>query len=123
MSLRDHIPGVKKTLIGTAGRRSEKKVAKSLHAQLKPASGAMAGAKGDMATKDFLIEAKSTTNDSISIKHDWLGKISQEAMMEGRDPALSVRFTRADGRAINYGDWMMIPRELFEELMEARGGL
>jgi hypothetical protein len=56
MGLRDHIPRSRKPKIGETGRASERRLSKSLGAKLRPASGAMAGAKGDMAIgKELLV--------------------------------------------------------------------
>lgn len=115
--LRGNIPGVPRRNIGDTGRMSEKKVARSLGGRLTPASGAMDGAKGDIVLEDFLIEAKSTVNESVSIKYSWLGKICTEAMMDTKKPALSVRFVTGDGRAVRDGDWVMLRRTDFEELI------
>lgn len=105
--------------IGQVGRASEAKAAKSLAARLTPASGALAGAKGDMTTKDYLIEAKSTINKSMSLKLLWLQKIQHEALTTGKTPALSVRFTTEYGDAVQGGDWVMIPASEFKELTDA----
>lgn len=78
----------------------------------------MAEAKGDMAVgKDFLLEAKSTIHSSMTIDYAWLGKISQEAMVEGRHPALAVSFVTRQGRAVNFGDWVLVPKHVFEEFV------
>lgn len=76
----------------------------------------MASAKGDMQIDRWLMEAKSTVNDSMKLDYKWLGKISQEALQEGRDPALSIIFTNPQGRAVNFGDWVMVPRSVWEEI-------
>lgn len=119
MGLRDHLPSVrnKSSGIGTVGKASEKKVAKSLGARLRPASGAMASAKGDMTVDSFLLEAKSTVSESLGIKYEWLGKISNEAMAINKKPALAVTFTWPDGRAVPYGEWVMIPLNVFNEML------
>jgi hypothetical protein len=120
MGLRDHIPGARRGKIGDAGRRSEKLTAKSLGARLRPASGAMEGAKGDMVLPQALVEAKSTTGDSISIKYSWLGKITQEAFGAGKYPALTVTFTDQNGRPVNFGQWVMIPLHVYQEMAGGR---
>lgn len=66
--------------------------------------------------KDWLLEAKSTVSDSLSIRYSWLGKISNEALIEGKRPALSVSFVDRSGRAVNFGDWVLVPRKVFDEL-------
>lgn len=118
MGMRDHIPGAKKSRIGDAGRASEKKLAKSLGARMRPASGAMAGAKGDMTMGRILIEAKSTVNESFSLKYAVLGKISQEALSEGKAPALAITFTDPKGKPVNFGEWVMLPKAVFQQLIQ-----
>lgn len=107
--------------IGHVGRVSEAKVAKKLAARLTPASGALAGAKGDMSVNNYLIEAKSTVKRSLSLKLDWLEKINHEALSTGKVPALSVRFTTEYGDEVRGGNWVMIPESEFKELMDAKG--
>ena len=102
--------------IGDAGRKSEARTAKRTGARLKPASGAMKGAKGDMEKGDLLIESKSTIHDSMSVQLDWLAKVSQEARSEGKYPALTVTFTDQEGRPRKYGKWVMVPEHLIENL-------
>lgn len=102
--------------IGHAGRLSEKRLAKELGARLRPSSGAMDGAKGDMTVGAFLLEAKSTVCDSLNVRHDWVCKIAREARSEGKTPALSLSFTGASGKPWPDGDWVCIPRDVFEEL-------
>lgn len=105
--------------IGNAGRKSEARLAKEFGGRERPASGAMVGAKGDIDLGDFLLEAKSTVNASLSVKLDWLIKISKEAMMEGKTPALSVSFVDDDGKAVKDGAWVLIPAYKFHELSES----
>jgi hypothetical protein len=102
--------------IGKSGRKSEKRVAKELGARERPASGAMAGAKGDMELKQALIEAKSTTGNSLSVSLDWLAKIAHEARSDGKTPALTVSYVDDDGRGRPDGSWVMIPLYAFKEL-------
>ena len=102
--------------IGKAGRKSEKRVAKELGARERPASGAMPGAKGDMEVRRALLEAKSTTGNSISVSLDWLAKIAREARSDGKTPALTVSYVDDDGRPRPDGDWVLIPLYAFKEL-------
>lgn len=101
--------------IGSSGRKSEKRLAKEMGGRLRPASGAMAGVKGDIARGDVLLEAKSTTRDSLGVKYEWLAKISREAVAENKTPALAVSFVDTSGKAFPHGDWVMVPRRVFEE--------
>lgn len=108
----------RKVKIGQVGRMSEAKAAKQLNARLTPASGALAGAKGDMTADNYLIEAKSTVNKSMSLKLLWLQKITHESLTTGKVPAVSVRFTTEYGDAVHGGDWVMMPASQFKELMD-----
>lgn len=78
----------------------------------------MVGAKGDIALDAVLMEAKSSTAQSMSLKHDWLMKISAEARSEGKRPALAVSFVREDGTPLKDGEWVMIPKWLWEQNIE-----
>ena len=102
--------------IGKAGRKSEQRLVKSLGGRGRPASGAMEGAKGDIALGAVLLEAKSTTNESIALKHAWLVKIGKEARSEGKMPALAVSFIKADGIPVMDGEWVLIPMHKFKEI-------
>ena len=103
--------------IGKAGRASEQRLARQLGGRARPGSGAMEGAKGDIAFGAVLLEAKSTINQTISLKKSWLDKIGMEARSEGKMPALAVSFIMPDGSPIMGGEWVLIPRHRFEELI------
>lgn len=106
-----------KHAIGQQGRASEKKLAKQLGVRARPASGAMEGAKGDIPVGRTLMEAKSTTNDSMSVKLDWLAKIGHEARSEGKTPALSVTFVDGTGAPKRDGQWVLVPLHVWNEHM------
>jgi hypothetical protein len=101
--------------IGKSGRASEQRLAREMGGRARPASGAMEGAKGDIVFGEVLLEAKSTTNLSLALKHSWLDKIAREARALGKTPALSVSFIREDGKPITDGEWVLVPRYKFEE--------
>jgi len=100
--------------IGAAGRASEKRLTRQLSGRARPASGAMEGAKGDIDLGDVLMEAKSTTRLSIGLQRDWLLKIAVEARSEQKTPALAVSFTTPDGKPLMDGEWVCIPRYVWE---------
>lgn len=108
--------------IGGSGRRSEKRVALDLGARLTPASGAMAGAKGDSVLEtsaiNCRIEKKSTVHQTMKLEREWLAKITQEALTHGQVPALVISFVNPDGspQMKQNSDWVMIPKESFIEL-------
>lgn len=102
--------------IGNAGRHSEVRVAKKIGARLTPASGAVDGFKSDMITPDYRIEAKSTQTATMSIKLEWLVKITEEALNSNKVPALTVSYVTPAGKPRRFGDWVMIPLSHYEEL-------
>lgn len=111
-----------KAQIGDHGRASEKRVAKAMGAKLTVGSGNKQRDKGDMklyARLPFRMEAKATKNDSISLKVDWLLKIWHEAFNKDENPALVISFVTSEGKSIGPGgEWVAIPRHVFEELTE-----
>ena len=100
--------------IGHHGRRSEKRVAKSLRKKLVPGSGSSPGAKGDIRLTQMLIEAKATAKGSLRIKKAWLDKITREALATNRTPALMISFTTPAGDSLRGGDWIMVPKYCLE---------
>lgn len=100
------------------GKLYEGKVSKSMGARLRPASGAIAQFKGDMTLNQYLIESKSTTSASLSVKLEWLVKISEEAQCLGKVPALLMAFVLPTGRPKPNceSQWVAIPLEHYKEL-------
>lgn len=105
------------------GKLSEKRVAKRLGAHLTPASGALAGHKGDMrkrlGDRKFVMEAKSTVHDTMKLDLTWLMKVQNEALAKGAQAALTVSFVKPDGSARPMGEWVLVPAGDYAELMEA----
>lgn len=106
--------------VGAAGTAAEKRLAKRVGGRQTPASGAMVGAKGDVMLSSMLVEAKSSTRDSLGLKLDWLAKIAGEARNAGKTPALAVTFVTGDGRPRPNGAWVMLPESVFLELAAPR---
>ena len=98
------------------GQKAEKRTAKRLGGQVRAGSGAIEGYKGDITLHDFLVENKTTIHRSLSLKLDWLRKISVEAREEGRAPALAVQFVDSEGVPVRYGRWVMVPEDEFKEM-------
>lgn len=67
--------------------QQEKKVAKATNGKQTANSGATPFVKGDVITKDWLIECKTKTNDckSFTVKEDWLLKNEEEAFAMGKN--------------------------------------
>jgi len=96
------------------GRASEKRIAKSTGGRLTPGSGAFDGAKADISRGDILIECKSTIRASLSLKYEWLQKITREAKGTNQMPAVTISFVTGSGEAKPDGDWVLIPKVLFD---------
>lgn len=67
-------------------KQQEKKVAKAVKGKRTANSGATPFMKGDVITKDWLIECKTKTKDcsSFTLKEDWLLKNEEEAFAMGK---------------------------------------
>lgn len=79
--------------------RQEKKIAKAVSGKRQANSGATAFAKGDIITKNWLIEAKTVTKPqkSFTIQKDWIMKNQEEAFAMGREhSALAIDFGDGD---------------------------
>lgn len=100
------------------GQRAEKKTAKRIAGRANPGSGSIDGLKGDITLRDFLVENKSTEHKSISLKHEWLEKISREAREVGKTPALAIQFVDKLGNPIANARWVLIPEDEFREFSE-----
>lgn len=82
-------------------------------------SGATERHKGDVVTRDFLIEAKTKMDDgarSMTVKAEWLEKITAQAMAVGKDPAIEIRIPGVSGLGVEQ-DWVMVPASIFADLI------
>lgn len=73
-------------------QKHEKRIAKKYNGTRTAASGAFWSRKGDVRTVDWLFEHKYTSAKSFRLTLDVLKKIHDEAVMDGRRPALGVHF-------------------------------
>ncbi len=94
-------------------RKQEHDIAKLIGGKRNPLSGSDYRAKADVKSDKFLIEAKMTEKASLSVKAEWLEKITMEAMAQGRLPALSIRLN-FDNRLVEH-DWYLVPASVFCE--------
>ena len=65
-------------------KKQEAESAKLFGGRVQPASGALATAKGDVRTKEFLIENKYTEKEKYALKYEILDKIWKEAVRESK---------------------------------------
>lgn len=97
--------------------KQEKRIAKEFNGKRTPNSGAtLLGGKGDITLDDWLIEAKTKTSDqdSMSIKKDWLEKNLRESVSMGKKyNALMFNFGPSDEK-----NYVIIDEDTFKELIE-----
>jgi hypothetical protein len=72
--------------------------------------------QGDVSQDDFLIEAKRTDARSIRVEDDWLLKISAQAGMAGKFPAVAIEIGGMSNLVEK--DWFVIPGTLFRRLQK-----
>jgi hypothetical protein len=71
-------------------QKHEKRLAKLVDGSVNAASGAFWSRKGDVRSKDLLIEHKWTGKKQVTIKSDVLKKITREAILDSRIPVLGI---------------------------------
>jgi hypothetical protein len=73
-------------------RLQEKRAAKDYKGKTTPGSGNQWHSKGDVRSADYLIECKTTSKASYSLRADTMSKIMDEALLENRTPIMEVEF-------------------------------
>lgn len=82
----------------------EKRTAKDLNGKVTPASGALWGAKGDVRSKRFLVECKTTEKSFYSLTANIWCKISQEAVNDNlRTPVMCIEVHRSQFAVVDKG--------------------
>ena len=107
--------GQKPTPTRTYSKKQETTIAKATGGQRTPNSGATVWSKGDVLTEQFLLEAKTKTthSDSIKINKEWFDKNRQEKAFMGK-PHSAIVFNFGPGEENHY----IIDEYLFLELLE-----
>jgi Holliday junction resolvase len=75
---------------------------------------------GDNMGTKRLRECKATKGRTISVKCDWLDQLITQSLNMGRDPVLEIRMEGATLPTPT--DWVMIPADDYEELLERADG-
>ena len=91
-------------------KKHEDRLAKAIGGQRTAASGAFWSRKGDVRSKDLLIEHKWTGKASVTIKAAVLEKIVNESIVESRMPVL--------GFHLNGENYIMLTEDDFLELRQ-----
>jgi hypothetical protein len=71
-------------------RKHENRLAKRVGGSRNAASGAFWQRKGDVRSKELLIEHKWTGKKQVTIKSEVLKKITREAILDSRTPVLGI---------------------------------
>lgn len=77
--------------------------------------------KGDVTTAPLLVEAKSTSNKSMSVTMSWLEKIYREAEGERKAPGLAITFERRSEWPGFPQDWVAVPAEWLQAVLKKAG--
>lgn len=91
-------------------KEHEVRLAKKVNGQRSAGSGAFWSRKGDVRSKDLLIEHKWTGKASFTVKAKVLEKIVTEAVLDSRTPVL--------GFSLNNKNYVMLTEEDFLELRQ-----
>jgi len=99
----------------------ESRIASRLGGKRVRGSGASDFSKGDVrdvqaAGIEFLVEAKQTIHASLSIKWEWLRKITAEAQAQNCEPALSIEIKGGKDDPMVDRDWIMVPARVWEKM-------
>lgn len=107
--------GQKPTPTRVYSKKQETAIAQAAGGQRTPNSGATNWSKGDVLTEQFLLEAKTKTthSDSIKINKEWFDKNRQEQAFMGK-PHSAIVFNFGPGEENHY----IIDEYLFLELLE-----
>jgi len=98
------------------GRRHEKMIEERTGDKRVPGSGNQSMKPGDIRGDKFLREAKMTSKKGMSIKGEWLIKICRQALTNGLEPIIELRFE--GHKPPTSKDWVMIQARYFDELTE-----
>jgi hypothetical protein len=106
-------------------REQEEAVARHLNGKRQAGSGSSIYAKGDVIQRSnaahsldkFLVECKQTIHASLSIKGEWLSKITREAAAAGKEPALSIEI-RGNDDPVTEAHWVAVPMSVFKRLVD-----
>ncbi len=101
--------------------KHEKRLAKVIGGQRSAASGAFWFRKGDVRSKDLLIEHKWTGKKSFTLKSDVLEKITTEAILDGRTPVLGVSLNDVNYVLLDENDFLELREYVLQCLEEHTG--
>lgn len=95
--------------------KHEKRLEKAIGGKRSAASGAFWSRKGDVRSKDLLIEHKWTGKLSITIKSAILKKITTEAILDSRIPVLGLHLDGENYVILLEEDFLTMRNQLLGE--------
>ena len=95
--------------------KHEKRLEKAVGGKRSAASGAFWSRKGDVRSKDLLIEHKWTGKLSITIKSSVLKKITTEAILDSRIPVLGLHLEGENYVILLEEDFLTMRNQLLGE--------
>jgi Holliday junction resolvase len=102
-------------------RAQEERIARRTGGKRVGGSGASMYSKGDVrdvtaSDVEFLVECKQTIHASISVKWEWLRKITAEANAVQKEPMLTIEIKGGQKDPLVDRDWVMVPARVFEQM-------
>ena len=94
----------------------EKASAKRAGRRVVPGSGNQLGRPGDVIGDLDLSENKTTKKTDTRIQLKWLRKIAYEALTQGKQPIVEMRFEKLTPPCPK--EWVLIPADFYQDLLE-----
>ena len=97
-------------------QKHEKRLAKKVGGTRTAASGAFWSRKGDVRSKELLIEHKWTGKKQVTIKSEVLKKITREAILDNRIPVLGLHLDGENYVVLLEDDYLEMRETVEKEL-------
>jgi hypothetical protein len=99
-------------------KKHEDRLAKVIGGSRNAASGAFWSRKGDVRSKDLLVEHKWTGKKQVTVQAAVLEKIVKEAILDGRMPVLGFHLNGENYVMLTEDDFLELRQELQEHKCE-----
>ena len=99
-------------------KKHEDRLAKVINGSRNAASGAFWSRKGDVRSKDLLVEHKWTGKKQVTVQAAVLEKIVKEAILDGRMPVLGFHLNGENYVMLTEDDFLELRQELQEHECE-----
>jgi hypothetical protein len=110
-----NIPNYLKPISTTARSQDhERSSAKRAGKKRVPGSGNQLGRPGDVSGDNDLGELKTTKKTDTRIQLNWLRKIAYEALTQGKQPYVEMRFEKLEPPCPK--EWVLVPADYFNKL-------